>query len=240
MSASTFAMVILCMTMSIMRRSSACHFWRADLETLLAFPAAATLPRPAGLRWNFFLLLKKRWWNRWERNRQKSNQCLFMHSCTHPKPSYPITLVPSMLPSLSATYPNTLFLLFHCLTSPLTVLPVSGSELLAVVLADNSAPESVTGGVGFQRATRPPTRSDMGLARRRRAVTSCVFLRSTSSCWRFWDSSARIWYWGAGERHINSPVICFLLMRPFFLLLLDFLSRNWHLQAYKLLGLKWI
>lgn len=115
-------------------------------------------------------------------------------------PSYLMTLVPSMLPSLSPMYPNTLFLLFHCLTSPLTVLAVSGSELLAVVLADNSAPESVTEVAWFQRATRPATRSDMGLARRRRAVTSCVFLRSTSSCCRFWDSSARIWYWWTGAR----------------------------------------
>lgn len=106
--------------------------------------------------------------------------------------TYPMTLVPSMLPSLSPMYPITLFLLFHCLTSPLTDLPVSASELLAAVLADNSAPESVTDGLWFQRAARPATRSDMGLARRRRAVTSWVFLRSTSSCCRFWDSSARI------------------------------------------------
>lgn len=108
---------------------------------------------------------------------------------------YLITRVPSILPSLSAMYPYTLFLLFHWRTSPLTVLALSASELLAVVLADKSAPESVTGGVWFQRATRPATRSDMGLARRLRAVTSWVFLRSTSSCCLFWDSSARIWYW---------------------------------------------
>ncbi len=57
MSASTLEIVILCMTMSIMRRSRACHFWRADLEKLLALPAAPALARPAGLRCNFFLLL---------------------------------------------------------------------------------------------------------------------------------------------------------------------------------------
>lgn len=125
--------------------------------------------------------------------------------------SYPMTLVPSMLPSLSPMYPMPLFLLFHCLTSPLTVLPVSGSELLAVVLADNSAPESVTEGLWFQRATRPATRSDMGLARRLKAVTSWVFLRSTSSCCRFWDSSARIWYWWTGGRETAESHVCYLV-----------------------------
>lgn len=107
-----------------------------------------------------------------------------------------MTLVPSMLPSLSPMYPIALFRLFHCLTSPLTVRTDSASELLAAVLADNSAPESVTEGLWFQRAAaaaaRPATRSDMGFARRRRAVTSWVFRRRTSSCCRFWDSSARI------------------------------------------------
>ena len=127
-----------------------------------------------------------------------------------------MTLVPSMLPSLSPMYPNMLFLLFHCLTSPLTVLPVSGSELLAVVLADNSAPESVTGGVWFQRATRPATRSDMGLARRRKAVTSWVFLRSTSSCCRFWDSSARIWYWWTKRREMCLKYVCYSAIYIFF------------------------
>lgn len=58
MSASTLEIVILCMTMSMMRRSSVCHFWRADLEKLLALPAAAMLPRPAGLRCSFFRLLE--------------------------------------------------------------------------------------------------------------------------------------------------------------------------------------
>lgn len=197
-SASTLDIVILCMTMSIMRFSSFCHFCRADLETLLALPAPAMLPKPVGLCCNFFLLLErdktKLKWDRIQENEMSgelTNQAThmpqpqsasFYYHASIPSPTYPMTLVPSMLASLSARYPNTLFLLFHCLTSPLTLLPVSGSELLAVVLADNSAPESVSGGAWFQRATRPATRSDMGLAKRLRAVTSWVFLRNTSSC----------------------------------------------------------
>lgn len=132
-----------------------------------------------------------------------------------------MTRVPSMPPSLSPRYPYTLFLLFHCRTSPLTVLAVSGSELLAVVLADNSAPESVTGGVWFQRATRPATRSDIGLAMRRRAVTSWVFLRSTSSCCRFWDSSERIWYWWRKKHN-------------FFYNIYHFLKRKWFSVAFEI------
>lgn len=57
MSASTLEMVILCMTMSMIRRSRVCHFWRADLEKL-GLLAAAVLPSPAGLSCSFFLLLR--------------------------------------------------------------------------------------------------------------------------------------------------------------------------------------
>lgn len=96
-----------------------------------------------------------------------------------------MTRVPSMLPSLSPGYPLALYLLFHWRTIPLTFLPDSGSELLAVVLADSSAPESGGKGAWARRTARPATRSDMGLASRRRALTSIVFLRRTSSCCRF-------------------------------------------------------
>lgn len=57
MSASTLDMVILCMTMSMTRRSRVCHFCRADLEKLLVLAATPVVPRPAGLRCSFFLLL---------------------------------------------------------------------------------------------------------------------------------------------------------------------------------------
>ncbi|TNN39286.1 hypothetical protein EYF80_050555 [Liparis tanakae] len=77
------------------------------------------------------------------------------------------------VPSSPSASPPPWFLLFHCLTRPLTLRPPSGSGAPAV----KSLAESVTVVFWFQRATR----SEAGRARRRRALTSWRHLEQSRS-----------------------------------------------------------
>lgn len=98
MSASTLEMVILCITISRMRRSKVCHFCRADLEKLLVRLAAPLFPRPPGFRCSFLRPLR----GEGETNpgiRDGGGGLLPIEG--HADGAYPMTLVPSMLPSLS-------------------------------------------------------------------------------------------------------------------------------------------